>query len=77
MNLPPIDKTAHFLAGATIAALPTAYGADPMIGFVAACALGVLKEVHDLTGRGTPDINDAIATVAGAATVLPSLFFAF
>lgn len=76
MTLPPIDKTAHFLAGATIAALPTAYGVDPIIGFAVACALGILKEAYDSTGRGTPDINDAIATVAGAATVLP-LVFAF
>lgn len=71
-----IDKAAHVLAGVAIAALPTAYGADPCIGFVAACALGGLKEAYDSTGRGTPDINDAIATVAGAATVLP-LVFAF
>ena len=66
-----IDKLAHFLAGAAIAALCVAYGTPPMVSFVAASIVAGAKEVWDRMGYGTPDIWDFAATVAGAATVLP------
>jgi hypothetical protein len=69
--MPPIDKTAHFLAGAALAALPAAYGFPYWSGFALACVAAAAKELYDLTGRGTPDVRDFIVTVVGAATVLP------
>jgi len=70
-----IDKQAHFLAGAAIAALCVAYGTPPMVSFVAASIVAGAKEIWDkVSGTGTPDIWDFAATVAGAATVLPLEF---
>ena len=65
------DKIAHFLAGAAIAGLAVAYGASPAVGFQVAILAAVLKEAYDLTGRGTPEVLDALATIIGGALVLP------
>lgn len=65
-----IDKKAHFLAGAAIAASVALYS-TPLIGICACIAIGAGKEFYDMTGRGTPDIWDFIATACGSVVVLP------
>lgn len=67
-----LDKQAHFWAGAAIAASVALYTA-PLYGLAAGIAAGVLKEVYDRTGRGTPDFKDFFATALGATVVLPAL----
>lgn len=70
--MPPLDKQSHFWAGAAIGSTMVAYGFDPLISFVVASAIGALKEVWDkVSGTGTPDKWDFVATVVGAAIVLP------
>ena len=66
----PIDKQAHFLAGAAIAASVTLYSA-PHWGFFACCVAAVGKEIYYATGRGTPDKWDAVATIVGSVVILP------
>jgi len=68
----PIDKQAHFWAGAAIAASVTLY-AGPLFGLAACVLAGAAKEVYDATGRGTPDVWDFVATVAGSVVILPIL----
>lgn len=65
-----LDKLAHFWAGAAIAATVALY-ASPTMGLSAAILAGLVKEIRDLAGQGTPDIRDFIATAAGAVVVLP------
>lgn len=61
-----LDKQAHVLAGAVIA-LAVAAVAGPVWGGIAGIMAGVAKEAFDrLTGRGVPDVWDAVATDAGA-----------
>lgn len=67
-----LDKQTHLLAGAAIAASVALYTA-PLYGLVAGVLAGVAKELYDLTGRGTPDFKDFIATALGATVVLPAL----
>lgn len=66
-----IDKKAHFLAGAAIAATVALY-ADPIYGLAAGIAAGIAKEIYDRMGYGTPDFKDLAATALGAAVVVPS-----
>lgn len=58
----PYDKQLHFVAGFTISAivslLALRVGHDPWIGFVVACAAGLMKESYDRTGRGQKDFLD-------------------
>lgn len=58
------DLVLHFLAGLLICGL-VAYLTEPTLGFAAAMAAGIGKEIWDATGRGTPDKLDVLATVAG------------
>ena len=67
----PIDKQAHFFAGAAIASTITLYGDNAMWGLGACVVAAIGKELYDATGRGTPDVWDAVATVLGGAVVLP------
>lgn len=67
MNL-PIDKITHTLAGAAIAAALQPWGVIPALLAVAVAAVG--KEVRDAQGHGTPDVYDALATVAGGCAML-------
>jgi len=66
------DKQAHFLAGAAIAATAALY-TTPFLGIIAAVAAGVAKELYDLSGRGTLDAKDFVATALGALVVVPAL----
>jgi hypothetical protein len=72
MKIEP-DKVAHFWAGLAIMLAVSLFGGW-VIGLIAAVAAGLLKEAYDMTGRGTPDIWDAVATglggVAGAGLYL-------
>lgn len=67
-----IDKQAHFLAGAAIAATVALY-ADPIYGLAAGILAGLAKEIYDRAGYGTPDYKDFIATALGATVVLPAI----
>jgi len=58
-----IDKIAHTLAGAVVAAALLPWGVVPAMLAVIVAAVG--KEVWDAHGHGTPDRIDALATVIG------------
>lgn len=70
MNI-PLDKQGHFAAGLAISATLVAYGALPIPAFLAAAAIGALKEVVDPFRGGQRDLGDFIATAVGAMGVLP------
>ena len=59
----PIDKIAHTLAGAAIAAALLPFGLIPALLAIVAAAVG--KELWDAQGHGTPDVYDALVTVIG------------
>jgi len=64
----PIDKLLHLLAGIAIAAILYPFGVVP--AFCAVLFAATAKELWDKTGRGTPELLDAVATIAGGATLL-------
>jgi hypothetical protein len=76
MNLPQLDrdKANHFVYGALIAAVG-ALAHSPEVGAIACAVFAVGKEVLDRVRKtGTPELADALATVAGgAAVLLPAL----
>lgn len=62
----PLDKVQHFLGGALIVVLAAAVGVPHDLAFLAACLVGLFKELWDWASRrGTPDSNDLVATVLG------------
>jgi uncharacterized protein YfiM (DUF2279 family) len=62
------DKAFHEVGGAFIAAGVTAATNKPMWGFLAASAVGVLKEAWDEHHPGhTCSLQDAAVTIAGGA----------
>ena len=69
-----IDKIAHTLAGAAIAAALLPWGVIPALAAVFVAAVG--KELRDAQGHGTPDRIDAPVTVAGGAAMLGWLLYA-
>ena len=73
MKTLPIDKQAHFLAGAAIASTVSLYG-YPFVGLLLCVVAAVGKELYDATGRGTPDVWDAVVTILGGTVVLPYIF---
>jgi hypothetical protein len=73
MKTIPIDKQAHFLAGAAIASTVSLYG-YPLMGLLLCVVAAVGKELYDATGRGTPDVWDAVVTILGGTVVLPYIF---
>jgi hypothetical protein len=62
------DKLLHILAGIAIASTVAPFGAAPAFCAVLIAAIG--KELYDRTGRGTPELLDAVATVAGGVALL-------
>lgn len=74
MKIPPIDKIAHTLAGAAIAAALLPWGVTPALLAVIVVAVG--KELWDAQGHGTPDRIDALVTVAGGVLMLGWLHLA-
>jgi len=69
-----LDKIAHTLAGAAIAAALMPWGIIPAVLTVIVAAVG--KELWDAQGNGTPDHIDALATAAGGAAMLGWLLYA-
>lgn len=70
----PIDKIAHTLAGAAIAAALLPFGLIPALLAIVAAAVG--KELWDAQGHGTPDHIDALVTVIGGVLMLGWLHLA-
>jgi hypothetical protein len=70
----PEDKKKHLLAGLMIS-IGTMF--MPVIwSFMVVVMVGVGKEIYDkVSGKGTPEILDAIATVLGAIPVIAVRFF--
>lgn len=64
----PLDKIAHTLAGAAIAAALLPWGVIPALLAVIVAAVG--KELWDAQGHGTPDHIDALVTILGGAAML-------
>lgn len=58
-----LEKITHALAGAAIAAALLPLGVTPALLAIVIAAVG--KELWDAQGHGTPDVYDAMATVAG------------
>lgn len=74
MNLPQLDhdKANHFVYGAVLAGIGALHSVLAGAALCAVFAIG--KEVYDrVSKRGTPDPNDALATLAGALPVLVPL----
>lgn len=69
------DKLNHFAFSAVIAAA-AAKGHGPVTGAAIALVPGVIKELADMGGAGTPSMKDMAANVVGAMTgaVLPAGF---
>lgn len=72
MSLPVIaqDKANHWVYGSLIASIGT-FIAGPVVGLIACLTFALLKELNDLVlKKGTPEVQDVVATVAGGATVV-------
>lgn len=64
------DKKKHFVAGFIIAAVVSLFFGY-IAGAAAAIVAGIGKEVYDkVTGKGTPEVLDFLATATGAATAI-------
>ncbi len=61
----PKDKVGHFVVGAGIALTLRGCGLAPWQALGMSSLAGILKEVTDMTGRGTPDFWDLVATILG------------
>lgn len=71
MNLPvlPADKANHFAYGAVLAGIGALHSVLAGAALCAVFAIG--KEVYDrVSGKGNPEVADALATLAGALPVV-------
>jgi uncharacterized membrane protein YjjP (DUF1212 family) len=59
------DKILHFCAGAVIAAAIAFLFNAPVLGFLIACLMGLIKEFWDIE-HGTAEFLDFVATASGA-----------
>ena len=67
-----IDKQAHFWAGMAIASTLVVYDTAAWAAFVFTSMIAAGKEVWDkVSGTGTMDFWDFVATAVGAAVVFP------
>lgn len=64
----PTDKLLHLLSGIAVAALVYPFGI--LWACLAVCAAAVGKELRDARGFGTPEVLDAVATLAGGALLV-------
>ena len=64
----PTDKLLHLLVGIAIAAILYPFGLTLATVAVVVAAIG--KELWDKTGRGTSEVLNAVATIAGGAALL-------
>ena len=60
----PLDKQAHFWAGLAIC-LAVSLFVSPAIGLLVSALAGLVKELIDKLGFGTPDPMDFVATYLG------------
>ena len=68
------DKQLHILAGFIVAVVAQVLTGSPLVALLASVVVGAAKEAYDATGRGTVDLWDFVATVAGGALfVVPLL----
>lgn len=67
MSLIALDKQAHFLGGAALAAHAHVLGASLAQAFWVVLIAGLLKEVYDWFNSDThsPDVRDLVATLLG------------
>ena len=64
------DKKKHFVAGFIITAVISLFFGY-LVGAAAAIVAGIGKGVYDkVTGKGTPEALDFVATAAGAVTAI-------
>lgn len=62
----PKDKILYVIVGFIIGFLGAYFLRSALFGFGLACLAGLLKEIYDkVTGRGTVEGLDALATMAG------------
>lgn len=70
MNIPglsniPYDKALHALGGCILFAIGH-YFVSWQAGIILATTIGAAKEIYDkVSGKGTPDVMDLVATMAG------------
>ena len=70
----PHDKANHAIYGAAAAAVGCLHSVEA--GAILCLVLGVGKEIWDRASRkGTPDIMDSVATLAGGAIVCLSVLW--
>jgi hypothetical protein len=61
----PADKANHFIYGLGLF-ISLTIARDPLFALALVVVVGIVKEVYDkVTGTGTPDFWDAVATAAG------------
>jgi len=63
------DKILHFMAGAFISVVVGYLTRMPILGFLVACMIGLIKEFWDIE-HGTAEFLDFVATALGAFLVL-------
>ena len=63
------DKILHFMAGAFISVVVGYLTRMPILGFLVACVIGLIKEFWDIE-HGTAEFLDFVATALGAFLVL-------
>ena len=63
------DKILHFMAGAFISVVVGYLTRMPILGFLVACVIGLIKEFWDIE-HGTAELLDFIATMSGGFIVL-------
>ena len=66
----PLDKQLHFLLGVAVTSSVTLYS-TPTLGLLACAVVAIGKELYDMTGRGTPELWDIVATLLGGSVVIP------
>jgi len=64
-----MDKILHFMAGAFISVVVGYLTRMPILGFLMACVIGLIKEFWDIE-HGTAEFLDFVSTALGAFLVL-------
>ena len=63
-----MDKILHFMAGAFISVVVGYLTRMPILGFLMACVIGLIKEFWDIE-HGTAEVLDLVATLLGGALI--------
>ena len=65
----PVDKQLHFFSGGMLAGLLMPFGFEVAWAGVVIAAIG--KELYDrVSGKGTPELADTLATIVGGSIVI-------